>query len=124
MWEILERAIGHSTDRSEDLHPTASLYSLFEDFCQQACQKGIMTTKERELVLGMSQMWRAYVGDPIDSQPPKFFFLEDCINGGKQKDSVFGFLQLALADDCFIPTNYQKIIADLNKFSSEGAHLV
>ena len=83
-----------------------------------------MTAKERELVLGMSQMWGAYVGDPVDRQSLKFFFLEDCINGGKQKGSVFGFLRLTLADDCFIPTNYQKIIAQISATPLRKAHIL
>lgn len=54
--------------------------------------------REDWFVIGMSQMWAAYVGDPVDRQSLKFFFLEDRINGGKQKGSVFGFVQLTLAD--------------------------
>ena len=75
----------HSTHHSDNLHSTASLYSFFVTSCQQAYQKGLMTARERDLVLGMSQMWGAYVGDPVDRQSLKYFFLEDCINGGKQK---------------------------------------
>ena len=82
-----------------------------------------MTAKERELVLGMSQMWGAYVGDSVDRQSLKFFFLEDCINGGKRRASAFGRTQLNLADDCFIPTNYQKIIAQISAIPLRKAHI-
>ncbi|CAO1599284.1 hypothetical protein XANCAGTX0491_003017 [Xanthoria calcicola] len=95
VWEILDNASEHSTDQGHEVHPSASLYSFFEDSCNSAVACGDMTERERELVLFMSQMWGAYVGDSVELQSLKFFYLEDCIEG----------------DDCFIPTNYKKIIA-------------
>ena len=71
-----------------------------------------MTARQAALVKGMGEMWGAvsslhsshhlafeliysqYVGDRVERQSLKFFYLEDCING----------------NDCFIPTNYSKII--------------
>ena len=89
VWEILEEAIEHSTNHNEELHPSASLYSFFENWCDRAFQRGDITGQEVDLVLGMSQMWGAYVGDRVERQSLKYFFLEDCIAGGKQKDWLF-----------------------------------
>ncbi|KAL9003287.1 MAG: hypothetical protein Q9180_009917, partial [Flavoplaca navasiana] len=100
VWEILDLASEHSKSQGDDIHPAASLYSFFESSCESAVQCGDMTERERELVLGMSQMWGAYVGDGVELQSLKFFYLEDCIEGGTHQNH-----------DCFIPTNYQKIIA-------------
>ena len=47
-----------------------------------------MNEQEMELVLGMSQMWGAYVGDRVDLQSLKYFFLEDCIDGGRHMDCL------------------------------------
>ncbi|KAL8875928.1 MAG: hypothetical protein Q9198_005784 [Flavoplaca austrocitrina] len=91
VWEILDLASENSKSQGDDIHPAASLYSFFESSCVSAVQRGDMTEREGELVLGMSQMWGAYVGDGVELQSLKFFYLEDY--------------------DCFIPTNYQKIIA-------------
>lgn len=85
VWEILETAIEHSTNCSEELHSSASLYSFFEDWCDRAFQSGEITTREVELVLGMSQMWGAYVGDRVELQSLKYFYLEDCIEGGRHE---------------------------------------
>ncbi|KAI4274150.1 MAG: hypothetical protein LQ337_004144 [Flavoplaca oasis] len=63
VWEILALASEHSKSQGDDIHPAASLYSFFESSCESAVQCGDMTERERELVLGMSQMWGAYVGD-------------------------------------------------------------
>ena len=83
VWEILERAIEHSTNCSEELPSSTSLHNFFESWCDRALQCGEMTEREAELVLGMSHMWGAYVGDRVELQSLKFFWLEDCIEGGK-----------------------------------------
>ena len=46
----------------------------------------------RDLVLGVAQMWGAYVGDGVDRQSMKYFFLEDCIGGGKEVDNLLAHL--------------------------------
>ncbi|KAI4117584.1 MAG: hypothetical protein LQ345_002215 [Seirophora villosa] len=97
-WEVLEDTIEHSKISSGDIHSAASLYSYFETWCDQALQCGKITQHEAGLVLGMSQMWGAYVGDGVEVQSLKYFYLEDCIEG----------------EDCFIPTNYEKILAHIS----------
>ena len=82
VWEILEAASEYSTDHNEKINCSASLYSFFESWCDRAFQAGDMNRQEVELVLGMSQMWGAYVGDRVERQSLKYFYLEDCINGG------------------------------------------
>lgn len=86
VWEILDNASEHSTDQGDEIHPSASLYSFFEDSCNSAVACGDMTERGRELVLFMSQMWGAYVGDSVELQSLKFFYLEDCIEGGTHED--------------------------------------
>lgn len=86
VWEILEGAIEYSANRNEEIDASASLHSFFEGWCDWAFQRGDMTGREVELVLGMSQMWGAYVGDRVELQSLKYFFLEDCIAGGRHKD--------------------------------------
>ena len=85
VWEILEAAINHSTSHSEGIDPCKSLYSFFEHWCERASKCGDMTEGEMKLVLGMSQMWGAYVGDRVQRQSLKYFYLEDCIGGGRRR---------------------------------------
>lgn len=86
VWEILEAAIEHSTNSNKEINSSASLYSFFQGWCERASQCGDMTGREAKLVLGMSQMWGAYVGDRVELQSLKYFYLEDCIAGGRPKD--------------------------------------
>ncbi|KAL8701655.1 MAG: hypothetical protein Q9201_004787 [Fulgogasparrea decipioides] len=86
VWEMLEAAIEHSTKRSEKISSSASLYSFFQSWCDWHSECGYMTEREVDLVLGMSHMWGAYVGDRVELQSLKFFYLEDCIEGGKHEN--------------------------------------
>ncbi|KAL8773369.1 MAG: hypothetical protein Q9209_001763 [Squamulea sp. 1 TL-2023] len=63
VWEILDKASEYSTNLGDKVHPSASLYDFFENTCDRAVKCGEMSERERELILGMSQMWGAYVGD-------------------------------------------------------------
>ena len=88
VWEILEAAMEHSRNHYEEIDCSASLYSFFEGWCSQAFRAGHMNGQEVELMLGMSQMWGAYVGDRVELQSLKFFYLEDCIEGGRYMDRL------------------------------------
>jgi hypothetical protein len=39
--------------------------------------------KKREMVLKMSELWGTFVGSPVGQQSLKFFWLEECIEGGE-----------------------------------------
>ncbi|KAL8678994.1 MAG: hypothetical protein Q9186_004678 [Xanthomendoza sp. 1 TL-2023] len=114
VWEILETASEYSKNYGDKSDPSTSLYGFFQDWCNWAIQSGDIDEREAELILGMSQMWGAYVGDRIERQSLKFFYLEDCIEGGKHLNSDSGSVNLTFTDDCFIPTNYQKIVAKIS----------
>jgi len=60
--------------------------SFFESWCDRAFQCGDITGREVKLVLGMSQMLGAYVGDCVELQSLKYIYLADCIEGGRHKD--------------------------------------
>ena len=83
VWEALELAMNHSAENSEKIQASTSLYDFFLDWCDKASNRGEITEDEKELILGMSTMWGAYVGDRVERQSLKFFFLEDCIEGGE-----------------------------------------
>ena len=83
VWEILEEAIEHSTKDSASIQSASSLYDFFQEKCSHAFERSEMTERDVELVLDMSQMWGAYVGDRVEAQSLKYFYLEDCIDGGR-----------------------------------------
>ncbi|KAL8787703.1 MAG: hypothetical protein Q9195_007659 [Heterodermia aff. obscurata] len=68
VWIILEAAMDHSTKHSASISSAESLYDFFTSWCDQEYRRGRMTGQEVKLILGMSQMWGAYVGDRVEQQ--------------------------------------------------------
>jgi hypothetical protein len=83
VWDILEKAIAFSKSSSGDVDPSTSLYDFFVEEGRRMLEQGHWTEYQKTLVLSMSEMWGAYVGDRVERQSLKFFFLEDCIESGK-----------------------------------------
>jgi hypothetical protein len=84
MWTIIQDAFKHSNTLSAEINEKESLYTFF----QSKVEELISTTDEgferkRELVLKMSDLWGAFVGSPVARQSLKFFWMEECIEGGK-----------------------------------------
>ncbi len=96
VWGIIADAFKYSNDHSSTIPPTQSLMDYFKekvrDYSQ--CDSDELaslgaTPETRDLddaqktLLRIAQMWGAFVGDPIERQSLKFFWLEECIEGGK-----------------------------------------
>ena len=113
VWNILGEAMDHSTKSSARIHSSESLYGFFKSWCDEEYRRGRMTAQEVKLTLGMSQMWGAYVGDRVERQSLKFYYLEDCIEGGKVKRDSSGH-EANHPDDCFIPSNYENILGRIS----------
>jgi hypothetical protein len=57
IWDILEQAIEHSKADSEHLNAGMNLYDEFSTIAQKRVEMGEINSYERDLVLGMAQMW-------------------------------------------------------------------
>jgi uncharacterized protein with NAD-binding domain and iron-sulfur cluster len=84
MWQIVQDAFKHSNNSSQDIDPKESLHDFF---VQKVAEKIPSTEKDherkRKIVMQISELWGAFVGSPIYRQSLKFFWLEECIEGGK-----------------------------------------
>lgn len=58
---------------------TESLYDFFMAKANQVLPDRV----DRELLLGMAEMWGDYIGDPIQQQSLRFAWMERCCGGGK-----------------------------------------
>lgn len=84
MWGIVQDAFDHSNKNTADIHPDESLW----DFFQYKVVEKIPDTEEdfakkRQTVLQIAELWGAFSGSPIETQSLKFFWLEECIEGGE-----------------------------------------
>ncbi|CAK7269872.1 hypothetical protein SEPCBS57363_003820 [Sporothrix epigloea] len=93
MWTIIEEAFVHSNKDCSIIDPGESLY----DFFKQRLDAHILPAetshtkaeadfdvRKRNLVLQMVDFWGAFVGSPVSRQSLKYFWLEECIEGGKE----------------------------------------
>lgn len=78
MWETIEGAFAFSQKNTANIPATKSLYGYFKDKLAETN----FTPWEKEATLELSKLWGSYIGSPIDRQSLKFFFLEECLEGG------------------------------------------
>lgn len=80
-WGTITEAFRYSEKHTETIDPEKSLWDFFLDNTSKS-----NSDEEREnakLLLQVAEMWGAFVGTPITRQSLKFFWLEECIDGGK-----------------------------------------
>ena len=83
MWDIIEEAFQFSNKFCADIDPNKTLW----DFYQEKVIERIPDTlgdheKLRKIVLQMAELWGAFVGSPVTRQSLKYFWLEECLDGG------------------------------------------
>lgn len=98
MWGIVLEAFEYSKKNTAIISHSASLYDFFLKMVKEkypvpsvvpGSEEITPTIAEHErkqkIVLQISQMWGAFVGSPVETQSLKFFWLDECIDGGKFK---------------------------------------
>jgi len=90
VWEMVIDAFKYSDENSANINPQTSLYDYFKAQWQRKVQD-----KDRlDDLLKETQTWGPFVGDPVERQSLKFFFLEECIDG----------------ENVFVANTYQRIL--------------
>ena len=93
MWSTVLAAFKHSDEHSSTIDPQTSLYDYFVEILS----KKIKDPDKLELALNEAKSWGPFVGDPIERQSLKFFFLEECIDD----------------ENVFVASTYQAILAKI-----------
>jgi len=80
-WSIVADAFKYSNenDASSAIPPDRSLKDFFVDELEEK----EVEEADRKIILQIAQLWGAFIGDPIERQSLKYFWLEECIDGGK-----------------------------------------
>ena len=79
VWEIISNAFKYSRENGPLIPPQNSLMDFFKSEVQA---KGLDDASSK-LIFQMARMWGDFVGEPIEKQSLRFFWLEECIEGGK-----------------------------------------
>lgn len=84
MWGIILDAFKHSEKHCMEINPEESLLDFFHSrigVVVPETQPGYQ--RKREIVMRMAELWGAFIGSPISRQSLKYFWLEECLEGGK-----------------------------------------
>lgn len=79
VWEIIREAFKYSNEECSNISTERSLKDFF---IEQIIEKGL-SEEDQMLVLQMAEMWGAFIGDPLERQSLKYFWLEECLDGGE-----------------------------------------
>lgn len=84
MWDIIQDAFKHSNTFFAEIKLDESLHDFFVKMvAEKIPETEVEFRKKRNIILQMSEMWGAFIGTPIETQSLKFFWLEECIEGGE-----------------------------------------
>lgn len=84
MWGIVEDAFSYSNKHSNDIDPLENLYDFFKKRIVEIIPDMVEDFEtQRKIVLQIAELWGTFVGSPIQRQSLKFFWLEECIEGGE-----------------------------------------
>ena len=78
VWEIISSAFKYSRENGSSIAPQSSLMDFFKS---EVKAKGLDEASSK-LIFQMARMWGDFVGEPIEKQSLRFFWLEECIEGG------------------------------------------
>ena len=78
VWGIIADAFKLSNAESASIPSSKSLL----DFFKEKVKEKDLEDESKKLVLQMCRIWGDFVGDIIDKQSLKYFWLEECIEGG------------------------------------------
>jgi hypothetical protein len=79
VWDIIKEAFKYSNENSLNISPEISL----KDFFSEQVVERKLSKADQTLVLQMAEMWGAFIGDPLERQSLKYFWLEECLDGGE-----------------------------------------
>ena len=79
VWGVISDAFQHSNEKSASIPSSKSL----KDFMVEKLGTKNISQMDRKMALQVAEMWGAFVGEPFERQSLKYFWLEECIEGGE-----------------------------------------
>ena len=83
MWDIIEEAFEYSKRYGSEIDASKSLLDYFhEKIPERIPESEFEYEKRRKVLLQLCQSWGAFIGTRIGRQSLRFFWMEQCIEGG------------------------------------------
>jgi hypothetical protein len=111
MWQVVLDAFTYSDKNSQIIGSGQSLMKFFEAQIAALSPPKYATENWAELqalLMEMARTWGTYVGDSVESQSLKFFYLEDCLD----------------AETPFVANTYRDIVKEVSKFAVARAEIL
>lgn len=80
VWEFIDDAFKLSNEECLSIDPALSL----KDYFHERLAEGTLDKEQQERVLLLAEMWGSFIGDAWDRQSLRWFWLEECLDGGEQ----------------------------------------
>lgn len=77
-WDILADAFKYSDEDCNGIAPNRSL----KDYFIERLSASQLDKEAQSTVMELAEMWGGFVGDPFERQSLKWFWLEECLEGG------------------------------------------
>lgn len=76
VWTSIHEAFLYSNRHKDAIPPDRSLF----DFLLEKIEGTDFSRAEKDACVEACKLWGAYVGDPVDRQSLRFFYLEECVD--------------------------------------------
>ena len=121
MWGIIGEAFKHSKQDCASIPSDESLM----DYLKKELEDMKLERKSSNVILAMAQIWGDFVGEPIEKQSLKFFWLEECIEGGARPYlwPILCGLELTLLENLFLAGTYQAVLKKIASAALKNADL-
>lgn len=116
VWETIEEAYKYSRDNAGSIPSDRSLL----DFFKMRFEEQNFDPAATKQMLQIARVWGDVVGEPIERQSLKFFWLEECLEGGmaRMENPVWLESRIAdglLAENVFLAGTYKAILDAVSK---------
>ncbi|KAJ3890784.1 hypothetical protein GG344DRAFT_48754 [Lentinula edodes] len=109
LWKIIEEAFRFSAEAHiKDSGVSIPVEDSLHDFIRRRSIDELPDPRERETLLQMSEMWGAYVGEPVWKQSLRFAWMEECCGG----------------EEMFVASSYSAILDRISKPVTDSANIL
>lgn len=78
VWSIISDAFQKSNESFSTIPSSTSL----KDYFVERISPRDLSDGDKKLVYQLAETWGTFIGDPLEKQSLKFFWLEECLDGG------------------------------------------
>lgn len=79
VWSLIADAFKHSNEHCLTIPSDLSL----KDFFRERLLEESMDSEEQNRIMLLAETWGSFIGDPWEKQSLKWFWLEECLDGGE-----------------------------------------